>query len=328
MLCRIGHPPANHEATSAFSPGFRRLRARRRPQAARPRGQAGPFRQARQTGEARPPKAPPPRRTADDRRAHILEAALRVFEAKGLEGANMRSIAREAGYTPGALYFYYASQEEIYADLLSHSLRRLHAATCAAGAEFENGANPPRARRRPRAGVLRLLRDAARRTEPRVLPVSRHRPAWADARTQRTPQHRTLARARRVVRPARGSGAHARRGARGVDLGVRALRGDAPARAHGAHPHVPPGRAGIVPRVRRKSVRGKYRHENDHRSRSGSRTPVETKIVLSASGRGNNSVRPRPHARSSRATVRTIVDARPAGARRPPDSLTIVFRAR
>ena len=61
---------------------------------------------------------------------------LRVFEEKGLEGANMRSIAREAGYTPGALYFYYASQEEIYADLLSHSLRRLHAATCEAGAEY------------------------------------------------------------------------------------------------------------------------------------------------------------------------------------------------
>ena len=72
----------------------------------------------------------------------MLEAALRVFEEKGLEGANMRSIAREAGYTPGAIYFYYASQEEIYADLLSHSLRRLHSATCEAGAEFANGANP------------------------------------------------------------------------------------------------------------------------------------------------------------------------------------------
>ena len=80
--------------------------------------------------------------SVDDRRAHVLEAALRVFEEKGLEGANMRSIAREAGYTPGAIYFYYASQEEIYADLLSHSLRRLHAATCEAGAEFAHGADP------------------------------------------------------------------------------------------------------------------------------------------------------------------------------------------
>ncbi len=85
-------------------------------------------------------RAAPP--SLDDRRAHVREAALRVFEAKGLEGANMRSIAREAGYTPGALYFYYASQEEIYADLLSHSLRRLHEATCDAGAEFTDGKNP------------------------------------------------------------------------------------------------------------------------------------------------------------------------------------------
>ena len=61
----------------------------------------------------------------EDRRAHILAAAQRVFEAKGLEGANMRAIAKEAGYTPGALYFYYKSQEEIYADLLTTSLWRL-----------------------------------------------------------------------------------------------------------------------------------------------------------------------------------------------------------
>ncbi len=70
----------------------------------------------------------------DERRAHILAAAQRVFEAQGLDGANMRAIAREAGYTPGALYFYYTSQEDIYADLLSTSLKRLHAFTAAAGA--------------------------------------------------------------------------------------------------------------------------------------------------------------------------------------------------
>ena len=75
----------------------------------------------------------------DDRRAHILAAAQRVFEEKGLDGANMRAIAREAGYTPGALYFHYASQEEIYADLLSISLARLHEATRDAG----SGADTP-----------------------------------------------------------------------------------------------------------------------------------------------------------------------------------------
>lgn len=69
------------------------------------------------------------------RRARVLDAARRVFESKGLEGAHMRAIAAEAGYTVGALYFYYKSKEEIYADLLSASLRRLREATAAGGAD-------------------------------------------------------------------------------------------------------------------------------------------------------------------------------------------------
>ena len=68
----------------------------------------------------------------EDRRAHILAAAQRVFEADGLDGANMRAIAKEAGYTPGALYFYYHNREEIYADLLTTSLGRLKDFTHAA----------------------------------------------------------------------------------------------------------------------------------------------------------------------------------------------------
>ncbi len=71
----------------------------------------------------------------EDRRAHVLDAARRVFEDLGLEGANMRAIAKEAGYTPGALYFHYKNKEEIYGDLLSGSLRRLHESTRAAGAD-------------------------------------------------------------------------------------------------------------------------------------------------------------------------------------------------
>ncbi len=71
----------------------------------------------------------------EDRRAHILAAAQRVFESKGLEGANMRAIAKEAHYTVGALYFYYKSREEIYADLLTTSLRRLKDFTQAAATD-------------------------------------------------------------------------------------------------------------------------------------------------------------------------------------------------
>jgi AcrR family transcriptional regulator len=74
------------------------------------------------------------RRTAVNgyRRQIILDAARRVFAEQGLEGASLRTIAKAAGYTHGALYFHYASKEEIYGDLLSDSLDRLHAAVRAA----------------------------------------------------------------------------------------------------------------------------------------------------------------------------------------------------
>lgn len=76
------------------------------------------------------------RRAVNDyRREIILAAARRIFGEKGLEGASLRAIAKEAGYTHGALYFYYASKEEIYGDLLAGSLDRLQAAVRAAVAE-------------------------------------------------------------------------------------------------------------------------------------------------------------------------------------------------
>lgn len=68
----------------------------------------------------------------DYRREMILAAARRIFAAQGLEGASLRAIAQEAGYTHGALYFYYASKEEIYGDLLAGSLDRLLGAVRAA----------------------------------------------------------------------------------------------------------------------------------------------------------------------------------------------------
>lgn len=64
----------------------------------------------------------------EQRREHILAAALQVFARDGLEGATVRAIAAEAGYATGALYAYFDGKEEIYAELLSRSLNRLHKA--------------------------------------------------------------------------------------------------------------------------------------------------------------------------------------------------------
>ncbi len=59
------------------------------------------------------------------KRELILEAARKVFEAEGLDGASLRAIAAQAGYTPAALYFHFDSKEAIYADLLMRSIARL-----------------------------------------------------------------------------------------------------------------------------------------------------------------------------------------------------------
>ncbi|MDB5964117.1 MAG: TetR/AcrR family transcriptional regulator [Polaromonas sp.] len=69
----------------------------------------------------------------DSRRALVLEAARAVFEKLGIEGASVREIAKEAGYTAGAIYSYFENKEAIYGALLAASLERLNAAVEAAG---------------------------------------------------------------------------------------------------------------------------------------------------------------------------------------------------
>lgn len=66
------------------------------------------------------------------KRELIREAAKRVFLERGLSAASVREIALQAGYTTGAIYFHYASKEEIYADVLRESLAALHAVVSAA----------------------------------------------------------------------------------------------------------------------------------------------------------------------------------------------------
>jgi AcrR family transcriptional regulator len=68
----------------------------------------------------------------ETRRALVLDAARAVFEAHGIEGASIREIAKRAGYTPGAIYSYFASKEAIYGALLAESLDRLNVAVQAA----------------------------------------------------------------------------------------------------------------------------------------------------------------------------------------------------
>lgn len=77
----------------------------------------------------------------DSRRALMLDAARSVFERLGIEGASIREIARQAGYTPGAIYSYFDNKEAIYGALLAESLERLNTAVDAAGANASSPAD-------------------------------------------------------------------------------------------------------------------------------------------------------------------------------------------
>ena len=91
---------------------------------------------------------------SDLKRELILDAARKVFEADGLDGASLRAIAAAAGYTPAALYFHFESKEAIYAEVLRGSLANLGQAVNRAIARTKT---PVGSASRRRDGILPLL---------------------------------------------------------------------------------------------------------------------------------------------------------------------------
>lgn len=71
------------------------------------------------------------RRTAptkgDLRERAILDAAERQLESAGADGMTVATIAREAGITRGALYFYFGSKNEVLAALAERTVTTLRA---------------------------------------------------------------------------------------------------------------------------------------------------------------------------------------------------------
>lgn len=63
----------------------------------------------------------------------MLDAARSVFERLGIDGASIREIAKEAGYTAGAIYSYFENKEAIYGALLAECLERLNGVVASAG---------------------------------------------------------------------------------------------------------------------------------------------------------------------------------------------------
>jgi len=52
-------------------------------------------------------------KVVEDRRDQIMDAAMRVFAQKGFMKATNKDIAREAGITPGLIYYYFESKEAL-----------------------------------------------------------------------------------------------------------------------------------------------------------------------------------------------------------------------
>jgi AcrR family transcriptional regulator len=107
------------------------------------------------------PRGTRQRAEADARRSLVLDAARAAFFELGLDGASMREIAKRAGYTPGAIYSYYASKEEMYGALLGESLERLNARFAAAVAALPDSASRSAvARSEAASGLLRAAAGA------------------------------------------------------------------------------------------------------------------------------------------------------------------------
>ncbi len=54
-----------------------------------------------------------PKASFDERRNHVIDAAMTCFSQKGFKKTTMLDVATEAGVSPGALYTYFNSKEDI-----------------------------------------------------------------------------------------------------------------------------------------------------------------------------------------------------------------------
>jgi AcrR family transcriptional regulator len=89
--------------------------------------------------------SPRVRRRGEARRLEILHAAARVFRRHGIAAAGMREIAEEAGLSPGNLYYYFDSKDELLLFCQERTLEHMLAAVDAAKAVGQSSADQLRA---------------------------------------------------------------------------------------------------------------------------------------------------------------------------------------
>jgi AcrR family transcriptional regulator len=93
-----------------------------------------------------------------ERRLAIVGAAWRLIAARGIDSTNMRDLAREAGYTNGALSHYFSGKNEILRAAFEHVFN-------ATNARIERSVG----QRRGLAALRRLCREVMPQTEETLL---------------------------------------------------------------------------------------------------------------------------------------------------------------
>lgn len=98
--------------------------------------------------ECAEPRAGACRMSGSDRREQLLDVALALFGRHGFDGTTVRDIAAAANVTDGLIYRYFASKEELLAEVIERARRvfnSLHLDSLASEPSFD--------------GLLRVLRD-------------------------------------------------------------------------------------------------------------------------------------------------------------------------
>src|SRR3954471_17745329 len=84
---------------------------------------------------------PRPVSQTGDKRQQILEAAVRVFAARGYEASRVGDVAREAGVAYGLVYHYYGSKDAVLEAVFREAWGRLLTAVAVAEATEESAAD-------------------------------------------------------------------------------------------------------------------------------------------------------------------------------------------
>jgi TetR/AcrR family transcriptional regulator len=71
-----------------------------------------------------PPEFAKRRMSGDERRQHLIDAALHLFATNGFRGTTTKAIAQAAGVSEGIIFRYFPTKEDLYTAILNHKARQ------------------------------------------------------------------------------------------------------------------------------------------------------------------------------------------------------------